>query len=54
MLRTGQALAAQYRRGQIEEARLGLTQIDRLGEQWVAVLQRLGQEPGLRGAAAAY
>ena len=52
MLRTGQDLAAQYRRGQIEEARLGLTQIDRIGEQLVTVLQKLGQETGPLGAAA--
>ena len=54
MLGTGRELAAQYRRGQIEEARQGLTQIDRLGEQLVAVLQRLGQEPRPGGAAASY
>ena len=52
MLRTGRNLAAQYRRGQIEEARQGLTQIDRIGEQLVAVLQKLGQEAGRLGAAA--
>ena len=52
MLRTGQDLAAQYRRGQIEEARQGLTQIDRIGEQLVTVLHKLGQEAGQLGAAA--
>ena len=52
MLRTGHDLAAQYRRGQIEEARLGLTQIDRIGEQLVEVLQKLGQGAGPLGAAA--
>ena len=52
MLRTGQDLAAQYRRGQIEEARQGLTQIDRIGEQLVTVLQKLGQETRPLGAAA--
>ena len=52
MLRTGQDLAAQYRRGQIEEARRGLTQIDRIGEQLVTVLQKLGQGAGRLGAAA--
>lgn len=52
MLRTGRELAAQYRRGQIEEARRGLTQIDRLGEQLVTVLHKLGQEAGRLGTAA--
>ena len=52
MLRTGRELAAQYRRGQIEEARRGLTQIDRMGEQLVAVLQKLGQEAGRLGTSA--
>ena len=52
MLRTGHDLAAQYRRGQIEEARQGLTQIDRIGEQLVTVLQKLGQGAGQFGAAA--
>ncbi|WP_426061218.1 hypothetical protein [Hymenobacter sp. B1770] len=52
MLRTGHDLAAQYRRGQIEEARQCLTQIDRLGEQLVTVLQQLGQQTGPLGAAA--
>lgn len=42
MLGTGRELAAQYRRGQIEEARQGLTHIDRIGEQLVTVLQKLG------------
>jgi hypothetical protein len=52
MLRTGRDLAAQYGRGQIEEARNGLTQIDRIGEQLIAVLQKLGQSAGELGAAA--
>ena len=41
LLATGRDLIGQYRRGQIEEARRGLNQIDRLGEQLVAVLQGL-------------
>ena len=45
MLRTGRELTAQHQRGQIEEARLGLSQIDKIGEQLVAVLQQLGSRP---------
>jgi len=52
MLRTGRELAAQHRRGQIEEARQGLSQIDRIGEQLVAVLQQLGQGASPVGTAA--
>lgn len=52
MLRTARGLATQYGRGQIEEARQGLTQIDRIGEQLVAVLQKLGQGAGQFGTAA--
>ncbi|WP_426061464.1 hypothetical protein [Hymenobacter sp. B1770] len=52
MLRTGHDLAAQYRRGHIEEARQGLTRIDRIGEQLVTVLQQLGQDAGRLGTAA--
>ncbi|MBC6608829.1 hypothetical protein H8B13_18545 [Hymenobacter sp. BT188] len=52
MLRTGRELAAQHGRGQIEEARRGLTQIDRMGEQLVTVLQQLGQDPGRAGTVA--
>ncbi|ALW86893.1 hypothetical protein AUC43_18500 [Hymenobacter sedentarius] len=52
MLGTGRELAAQYRRGQIDEARRGLTRIDRIGEQLVSVLHKLGQEAGRFGAAA--
>jgi hypothetical protein len=46
MLNTGRELVTQYRRGQIEESRRGLSQIDGFGEQFVALLQRLGQTPG--------
>jgi hypothetical protein len=53
MLRMGRELTAQYGRGQIEEARRGLTQIDRLGEQLVMVLQKLGPAAGGRLGAAA-
>ncbi len=45
LLNTGRELATQYRRGQIEEARQGLTRIDQVGEQLVAVLQQLGARP---------
>jgi hypothetical protein len=52
MLSTGRDLAAQYGRGQIEEARRGLTQIDRVGEQLVTVLQKLGKGAGPLAAVA--
>ncbi|WP_426060932.1 hypothetical protein [Hymenobacter sp. B1770] len=52
MLRVGRELAAQYRHGQIEEARRGLTQIDRIGEQLVGAVQRLGAGTERLGAAA--
>lgn len=42
LLGTGRELATQYRQGQIDEARRGLTRIDRVGEELVAVLQQLG------------
>ena len=45
LLSTGRELAAQYRHGQIDEARQGLTRIDRVGEELVAVLQRLSARP---------
>ena len=51
LFRTGHDLATQYRRGHIEEARQGLTKIDRIGEQFVSVLQTLGQGAGPLGAA---
>ena len=41
LLNTGRELAGQYRKGQIDEARQGLTRIDRVGEELVAVLQKL-------------
>ncbi|SMB99844.1 hypothetical protein SAMN00120144_2798 [Hymenobacter roseosalivarius DSM 11622] len=45
LLSTGRELATQYRHGQIDEARRGLTRIDRVGEELVTVLQRLGTRP---------
>ena len=42
MLSTGRELAGLFRQGQIDEARRGLTRIDRVGEELVAVLQQLG------------
>ena len=50
LLSTGRALADEYRRGQIEEARRGLTRIDRIGEELAAVLQQLGARPASRAA----
>ncbi|UYZ59493.1 hypothetical protein [Hymenobacter latericus] len=41
MLDAGQALVAQYKRGQIEEAREGLSQIDRHSERIEQLLQAL-------------
>ena len=52
MLNTGRELVTQYRRGQIEESRRGLGQLDGYGEQFVNLLQQLGAGPGPRGAAA--
>ena len=46
MLNTGRELVAQYRRGQIEESRRGLGQLDGYGEQFVSLLQKLGAGPG--------
>ena len=45
LLSTGRELATQYRQGQIEEARQGLTRVDQVGEQLVGVLQQLGTRP---------
>ncbi|RFP64478.1 hypothetical protein D0N36_13660 [Hymenobacter lapidiphilus] len=45
LLDTGRELAAQYRQGQIDEARRGLTRIEQVGEELVAVLQRLSTQP---------
>ena len=45
LLNTGRELADQYRQGHIEEARQGLTRIDRVGEELVALLQQLGTRP---------
>lgn len=41
LLAIGRELAAQYSQGQIDEARRGLTRIERVGEEMVAVLQQL-------------
>ncbi|MFD2787401.1 CZB domain-containing protein [Hymenobacter rubripertinctus] len=41
LLSIGRELAAQYRQGQLDEARRGLTRIERVGEELVAVLQQL-------------
>ncbi|QKG52402.1 hypothetical protein [Hymenobacter sp. BRD67] len=51
MLAASSTLVAQYSRGQIEEARRGLSQIDSLGEQLVAQLEALAK-PGPAFAAA--
>lgn len=45
LIGTGRELTAQYQRGQIDEARRGLSQIDRIGEELVLVLQQLGARP---------
>ena len=45
LLSTGRELATQYRQGQIDEARQGLTRIERVGEELVAVLQQLSSYP---------
>ena len=49
MLRTGQELATRYERGQIEEARSGLDQINTFADQIEGQLQRL--ESGSAAAA---
>ena len=41
MLRTGQDLATRYQRGQIEEARAGLDQVNGFADQIEALLQTL-------------
>jgi hypothetical protein len=41
MLETGRDLVAQYRRGQIEESRVGLSRIDVFAEQILGLLQKL-------------
>ncbi len=43
MLGTGRGLAAQYQRGQIEEARAGLDQVNAQAEQISALFQQLEQ-----------
>lgn len=47
MLHTGQDLTARYQRGQIEEARAGLDQINRLADQIDTVLLGLQHNLGL-------
>jgi hypothetical protein len=47
MLRTGQELTTRYQRGQIEEARAGLDQINALADQIDAVLLGLQTSLGL-------
>jgi hypothetical protein len=52
LLSTGRDLVALYQRGQIDEARRGMSQIDRLGDQLVAQLEKLAPPTGpLAGAA---
>ncbi|WBO82895.1 hypothetical protein [Hymenobacter yonginensis] len=41
MLMAGQTLVRQYQRGQLEESRTGLEQIDGYAEQIVALLQKM-------------
>ncbi|MBD2716511.1 hypothetical protein KBK19_15825 [Microvirga sp. STR05] len=43
MLDSGQALVRQYQRGQLEESRTGLEQIDGYADQIVALLQKMEQ-----------
>jgi hypothetical protein len=43
MLTAGQSLVRQYQRGQLEESRTGLEQIDGYAEQIVALLQKMEQ-----------
>ena len=43
MLATGRDLLAQYRRGQMEEARAGLNRLDSYAEQILSLLQKLPQ-----------
>ncbi|GAA4367146.1 hypothetical protein GCM10023185_38750 [Hymenobacter saemangeumensis] len=51
MFNAGRDLVSQYRRGQIEESRRGLNQIDGYGEQFVALMQKLGTGSSTRAAA---
>lgn len=46
MLSTGRDLVQQYRRGQIDESRRGLSAIDGIGERFVTLMQQLGQTSG--------
>ena len=46
MLSTGRDLVHQYRRGQIDESRRGLSAIDGIGERFVALMQQLAQAAG--------
>ncbi|QNH63450.1 hypothetical protein [Hymenobacter sediminicola] len=43
MLNSGQALVRQYQRGQLEESRTGLEQIDSYADQIAALLQKMEQ-----------
>lgn len=52
LLSTSRDLVAQYQRGQIDEARRGMVQIDRLGDQLVAQLEKLSQANGSYAGAA--
>jgi hypothetical protein len=45
LLSIGRELTAQYRQGHIDEARRGLTRIDRVGEELVTALQQLSSRP---------
>ncbi|QJX45635.1 histidine kinase [Hymenobacter taeanensis] len=52
LLNTGSELVAQYQRGQIDEARRGMTQIDRLGDQLITQLEKLAPPAGTYAGAA--
>jgi hypothetical protein len=41
MLETGRTLVGQYQRGQIEESRRGMSQVDAYADQILALLQKL-------------
>jgi hypothetical protein len=41
MLQTGRELVGQYQRGEIEESRRGLSQVDAYGDQILALLQKM-------------
>lgn len=52
LLNTGRDLVAQYQRGQIDEARRGMSQIDRLGDRLVTQLEKLASSAGPYAGAA--